>query len=208
MRTVLLTLSAAVVAATGQAATMLTETYSFSFIGVVDNLGDSPPPGARIGDTASGWISFRTERLDPGTMQVFAGANFCWAPLEFPESCKTPLGTRYEFLGGSIEVAGQTVNMHNSEGAGVTLQDGQLVGFGGHYSSQRRFGYATDGQVNFWEWSPAPTMNPYGGHITFAAFYASPEPGSLALMAGGLLALAAIQWFAARGKSGSKHSGT
>ena len=76
MRIVGVVLSAAVAATAVQAPPMLTETYSVSFFGVVDNLGTNALPGAQVGDSISGWFTFRTERIDPGPMNVFAGIIF------------------------------------------------------------------------------------------------------------------------------------
>lgn len=181
----------AIVAATASAATMFPETYSIDVWGVVDNLGNNAPTGVKIGDPMFARLTFRVEKLDSGEMNVWTYIATCWVPpYNQQPQCKSQADTQFEFLQGVYSPPGFHLDMWGSDGISVTLMNGKMTSLTGYYSAHTRFfwGDAQQG-ANRWEYSVDVNYNPLSGPVLGASFYASPEPGSLALMAGGLLVL-------------------
>ena len=111
--------------------------------------------------------------------------------MEFPRLCTLPNGSRYEFLEGRYEPAGQSIDLRGGDGYSISLSGGNLVGAGGGHSDYSTFGFSVMGPSDQNRWYSAfNTYNDrYGGHITSAFLLPTPEPSSIALGALGLLAL-------------------
>lgn len=168
---------------------------------MVDHLGTNAPPGAQIGDRMSGYLTFRVQKLDPGVMGLWTYVSNCWAPpFSQQPQCHSAAGTQYEFLQGSYSPPGFSFNMWGSDGMSIELEDGKLKSMNGYYDAQTRFFWQypfTENRWEYWDYS-SNDIDPFSGPVLGAVLYASPEPASIAMMAGALLVLMGLLFARAR----------